>query len=291
LGLSLGAERSIRASAVGSRFVATAVFFHAHPDDEAIATGGTMAKMASEGHRVVIVTATRGELGETPEGMLADGETLADLRDRELEKACFALGVNRGEFLGYRDSGMAGELTNEDPESFWKADVEEAAQRLANLLIEEKADVLTIYDEHGGYGHPDHIQVHRVGKRAGEIAGTPAVFMATQNRDRVLELMTQTKDLGIEAPDAVEFEEFGEPADRITTEIDVTAFLGPKKEAMRAHKSQIADTSFFLAMPDDVFTLVWGTEWYIDLGHPREASSSGTASENVERATSLTERL
>jgi len=149
--------------------MATAVFFHAHPDDEAIATGGTMAKMAKAGHRVVLVTATRGELGLTPEGTIREGETLAAARERELEIACKALGVTRREFLGYRDSGMAGDESNEDPSCFWKADVEEASQRLARLLDEEHADVLTIYDEHGGYGHPDHIQVHRVGARAGEI--------------------------------------------------------------------------------------------------------------------------
>src|ERR1700678_4179126 len=161
--------------------MATVVFFHAHPDDEAIATGGTMAKMASEGHRVILVTATRGELGEVPPGMLQDGETLAELRQRELDRACEALGVSRREYLGYRDSGMLGEESNEDPACFWQADLAEASLRLASILESEQAEVLTTYDEHGGYGHPDHVQVHRVGVRAAEIAKTPRVFMATQN--------------------------------------------------------------------------------------------------------------
>jgi LmbE family N-acetylglucosaminyl deacetylase len=248
--------------------VTTAVFFHAHPDDEAIATGGTMAKMASEGHRVVLVTATRGELGEVPDGLLADGQTLEEVRDVELGEASQILGVARREFLGYRDSGMAGEPSNDDPESFWRADLEEASGRLAAVLEEEGAEILTIYDEHGGYGHPDHIQVHRVGARAAEKAATPAVFMATMNRDAVRDLMSRAQELGVEPPDGGGPDEdtFGEPASRITTAVDVSAFLDAKKSAMRAHASQIADSSFFLSMPDEVFGLVWGTEWYIHVG-------------------------
>src|SRR5271169_3546017 len=100
----------------------TAVFFHAHPDDETISTGGTMAKMAAQGHRVVVVTATGGELGEVPDGLLAPGETLAERRAREVAEACDALGVARHVFLGYHDSGMDGEPSNDDPACFWQAD-------------------------------------------------------------------------------------------------------------------------------------------------------------------------
>ncbi len=179
----------------------TIVFFHAHPDDEAIATGGTMARASRDGHRVVLVSATRGELGEFAPDSLADGEALVDRRVAELHAAAAVLGVDRVEFLGYRDSGMAGEPTNDDPESFWRADLDEAAGRLARLLTEEHADVLTIYDDHGNYGHPDHIQVHRVGVRAAELAGTPRVYEATANRDhlrRLMEMMPQDPD----APEA-----------------------------------------------------------------------------------------
>jgi LmbE family N-acetylglucosaminyl deacetylase len=262
--------------------MATAVFFHAHPDDEAIATGGTMAKMAAEGHRIVLVTATRGELGLTPEDVVGVGESLAMVRERELELAGKLLGVSRREFLGYRDSGMAGEDSNEDPTNFWKADIEEAAKRLADLLEEEKADVLTIYDEHGGYGHPDHIQVHRVGARAGELARTPSVYMATLNRDRVLELMERAEELGVDGPNREDFEPdaFGEPEARITNAVDVTGFLEQKRGAMRAHASQISETSFFLSMPDDVFALMFGTEWYIRLGAPKSGMSGSLLDEN-----------
>jgi LmbE family N-acetylglucosaminyl deacetylase len=248
--------------------MATLVFFHAHPDDEAIATGGTMAAMAADGHRVILVTATRGELGEVPEGFLSPGETLEQRRAVELSKACEILGVARHEFLGYGDSGMDGEDTNNDPNSFWQADVEEAAKRLATLLRQENAEVLTAYDEHGNYGHPDHIQVHRVGLRAGELADVPRVFMATVNRDNLVRLMDTDAGASFLADggERPPVENLGEAEERITTAVDVSAFLDTKRAAMRAHASQISETSFFLSMPDEVFGLVWGTEWYIRVG-------------------------
>ncbi|HMC52923.1 MAG TPA: PIG-L family deacetylase, partial [Acidimicrobiales bacterium] len=129
--------------------MATLVSFHAHPDDEAIATGGTLAKAAAAGHRVVLVSATRGEHGEVDVGVLGDGEELWQRRVRELEQAAAILGVQRLAFLGYVDSGMMGTPENDAAGSFWSADVEEAARRLAAILADERADVLTVYDHHG----------------------------------------------------------------------------------------------------------------------------------------------
>jgi LmbE family N-acetylglucosaminyl deacetylase len=245
--------------------MATAVFFHAHPDDEAILTGGTMASMADSGDRVVLVTATRGELGEIPDDLDGGSEALADRRALELAEASRILGVARQVYLGYLDSGMAGEDTNTRAGSFAGANIEEAAGRLASLLGEEKADVLVIYDEHGGYDHPDHIQVHRVGVRAAELAGTPILYMATMNRDYMQELASETAATDWEPPEEVAEGQstMGEPASRITTEIDVTPWIERKRQAMRAHASQISETSFFLAMPDPVYRKVWGREWYI----------------------------
>jgi LmbE family N-acetylglucosaminyl deacetylase len=245
--------------------MATAVFFHAHPDDEAIATSGTMAKAAAAGHRVVLVTATRGEYGEVPDGFLDPDEALVDRRVRELEDAAKIIGVHRLEFLGYHDSGMIGTPTNDEPGVFWQADVEEAAGRLAAILEDEGADVLTTYDEHGNYGHPDHIQVHRVGVRAGELAGVKKVYENTINRDYVIEMMERAKEFGVQdAPDSVDdVKELGMPGDVITTVVDVRDQLEVKKQAMRAHASQIAETSFFLAMPDEAFEAMWGQEWFI----------------------------
>ncbi|HEV3265723.1 MAG TPA: PIG-L family deacetylase [Acidimicrobiales bacterium] len=248
--------------------MSTVVFVHAHPDDEAIATGGTMASLAADGHRVVLVTATVGELGEIPEGMLNDGESLADRRVVELAEAGRILGVARQAFLGYHDSGMAGEESNQRRGSFAAADVEEAANRLAKILDEEHADVVVIYDEHGGYGHPDHVQVHTVGVRAAEIAGTPRVFMATMDRGFLQSLAEQASQGGEEGwspPEdtAADMQTMGEPSSRITTEVDVTKRIDAKRDAMRAHATQISEESFFLAMPPEVFEMVWGHEWYI----------------------------
>jgi len=248
--------------------MATAVFFHAHPDDETITTGGTMAKMAAEGHRVVLVTATGGELGEVPEGLLDPGEDLAARRARELESACRALGVSRHVALGFHDSGMAGEPSNDAEGSFCNTDVDDAASALAAVLDEEAAEVLSIYDEHGGYGHPDHVQVHRVGVRAAQLAGVPRLYMATINRAHFRRIAEQAASFGVQLPDgeAPDLSGLGVEEDRITTSVDVHAFLDAKRRAMEAHASQISETSFFLAVPPEAFAALWGTEWYIRHG-------------------------
>jgi LmbE family N-acetylglucosaminyl deacetylase len=254
--------------------MATVVFFHAHPDDESIATGGTMARMAAEGHRVVLVTATAGERGEFPDGFLAPGEDLARRRAQELAEACRILGVARQITLGYGDSGMAGEPSNDAEGSFCRVDVDEAATVLAGVLKEEQAHVLTVYDEHGGYGHPDHIQVHRVGLRAAELAGTERVFMATINRDHVARLIPQASTFGVEVPDheLPDLSTLGVSEARITTAVDVDAYLDAKRRAMAAHASQISETSFFLSVPVEAFAQMWGTEWYIHRGAAASAT-------------------
>jgi LmbE family N-acetylglucosaminyl deacetylase len=166
------------------------------------------------------------------------------------------------EFLGYTDSGMMGEASNDGDGTFWTASVEEAAEKLAAILREENADVLTVYDDHGGYGHPDHIQVHRVGVRAAELAGTERVYQATINRDHVIAGRQQFAEVsGIEMPELGE--DFGTAADKITCAVDVTEFAQHKRKAMRAHASQISDQSFFLALPDEAFRLAFGIEWFI----------------------------
>ena len=181
------------------------------------------------------------------------------------------LGVDRVEFLGYVDSGMMGEPTNDDPACFWQADVEHAARRLALILEEEQADVLTYYDEIGGYGHPDHIQVHRVGQRAGELAGIQHRFMATMNRDFILE-MIRTRiaegdiDLGDTDAPEIDEENFGQPASVITHQIDVSGYLAEKRASMKVHASQIASDHFFLALPDEAFGFSFGQEWFIEEG-------------------------
>jgi LmbE family N-acetylglucosaminyl deacetylase len=254
--------------------MATLLFFHAHPDDEAIATGGTIARASRAGHRVVLVFATRGEHGEVADGFLDPGETLADRRGRECDAAAEVLGAHRVEFLGYVDSGMVGTPENHLPGSFWGAEVEEAASRLARLLTEESVDVLTVYDSDGVYGHPDHIQVHRVGVRAAEMAGTPHVLESTMNRDHLRSVVAEALANGEMPPeDAPDLDgddaTFGRPESAITTFVDVEDLVGLKRAAMAAHASQIAETSFFLTMSDEAFRASFGTEWYIRRGAPR----------------------
>jgi LmbE family N-acetylglucosaminyl deacetylase len=240
--------------------VTTVVFFHAHPDDETIATGGTMAQLADEGHRVVLVLATRGELGEVADGFLAADETLTQRRVAETKAAAEILGVAHVDFLGYRDSGMMGEPTNDDAGAFWSADVEEAAGKLAEILRRERPEVLVIYDDHGGYGHPDHVQVHRVGVRAAELADVDRVYEATMNRDAFRRFREPA-----EAPTELE-DTLGTAESDITHAVDVAPYMDRKKAAMRAHASQIPDDSWFFRMPDEQFTASFGHEWYVRRG-------------------------
>ena len=164
----------------------TIVSFHAHPDDEALLTAGTLARAAAQGHRVVLVTATAGEAGLAASGF-GQGARLAGRRMTELHRSAEAIGAARVEVLGYADSGLHGEVEPGDGIApFARADVTEAATRLAALLTEERADILTSYDAAGGYGHPDHVQLHRVAARAADLAGTPAVLEATVDRELLL---------------------------------------------------------------------------------------------------------
>ncbi|MFO4632933.1 MAG: PIG-L family deacetylase [Actinomycetota bacterium] len=250
----------------------TLVCFHAHPDDEAIATGGTMMKAAAAGHNVVLVMATRGEQGEPAQGVLNDGERLGERREREVRASAQILDVERIEFLPYEDSGMINEPANRNPACFWQADVEEAAGKLAAILIDVNADVLTIYDDHGGYGHPDHIQVHRVGHRAAEIAGVLRVFESTMNRDQIIEQIEyfrENDENGETADLELDVDTFGTPESQITHAVNVEAFSDRKRNAMKAHASQITEESFFLSMPDAIFSKAFGTEWYIAAGSIR----------------------
>ena len=273
--------------------MATAVFFHAHPDDETLSTGGTMLMASRAGHRVVLVCATDGSRGDTPglgDGQEPTGEELAEIRGAELLAAADLLGVHRVVMLGYRDSGMAGDPANCDPGCFWQADDSEAAERLAAVLRDEGADLLTCYDDNGTYGHPDHIKVHRVAVKAAEMAGVDSVYEATLDRDHFRSSMEQLMSMAAEAgldpiqeEEQAEFEAeldegtFGVEGTRITHRIDVRPALAAKRAALRAHASQIPPDSFFVALPDEAFELVFGTEWFIRRG----AAAGGTSSTDL----------
>lgn len=241
--------------------MSTLVCFHAHPDDEAISTGGLMALAADAGHRVVLICATRGEQGEPQDGVLAEGEALWERRLVELTEAARLLGAEEPLLLGYEDSGMMGEPTNDNPECFWQADHDEAVGRLAAMLRDVDAEVLTIYDENGGYGHPDHIRVHTVGRAAAEIVGVEHVYEATMNRDHIKELMDAAEAAG-EDIDEADRSSFGTPADDIAYGLNVASVVQRKKEAIMAHRSQVGPDSFFLTMPEEAFAMAFGSEWF-----------------------------
>ena len=223
-----------------------------------------MLQASQHGHRVILVCATRGEVGEPQDGVLNDGEHLAERRVEELVKACEILGAEPPRFLGYEDSGMMGEPTNENPDCFWQADFDEAVGRMADILRDVEADVVTIYDDNGGYGHPDHIQVHRVGLAAARSLGIDHVYEATINRTRAIEQMKMAIESGaFPEEDARDFEEdpdFGMEEQHLSYILDVTATAADKKAAIAIHRSQVGPDSFFLAMPDEAFAQFFGYE-------------------------------
>jgi LmbE family N-acetylglucosaminyl deacetylase len=253
----------------------TVVFFHAHPDDEALLTGGTMARLAAEGHRVVLVTATAGEAGLASTELTAS-QALADVRLRELSQSAGILGCSRTVVLGYADSGSTGRV-NPDGTTFAGTPVDDAARRLAEVLAEERADALTGYDAAGGYGHPDHVQVHRVARRAAELAGTARLLEATVDRralQRALRLVGWARR---GSPDfaASRFDALYTPHEAITHRVDVRGYVRPKREAMRAHASQSTQDAtagderslaWMLRLPGPLFRLAFGHEWFVEVG-------------------------
>jgi LmbE family N-acetylglucosaminyl deacetylase len=262
----------------------TLVSFHAHPDDEALLTGGTLAKASAAGHRVVLVTATCGERGLAgrEDGQGAD---LARVRMSELAAAAEALGCARVVTLGYGDSGLRPDPG--DAGAFARVDVREAASRLAAVLEEERADVLTVYDRNGGYGHPDHIQVHRVGTQAARLAGTPVVLEATVPAGVFRAVLALSRVLGRGWGGAAPLGTRRVFSDRrrITHRVPVGGFLDAKRAAMAAHGSQRRDRSGersraggrsrslerVLRLPPPVFALVFGREWFVEQGRSRDA--------------------
>ncbi len=249
----------------------TLVSFHAHPDDEALLTGGTLARAAAEGHRVVLVVATAGEAGLAAEGLRGAG--LRDRRLAELRKSAKRIGCARVEVLGYPDSGMDGNGTGSGT-PFARTDVELAAQRVSRLLVEEQAHVLTIYDEAGGYGHPDHVQVHRVGVRAGALAGTPVVLEATVDQRLfrwALRLSAGLSRLahGSQPPGR---RSAYTPRSQMTHRIDVRRYVNQKRGAMLAHASQQTSVSgprtlaLLLRIPPPLFRFWLGHEWFVERG-------------------------
>lgn len=252
--------------------VSTIVFFHAHPDDEASQTSGTMALAARAGHRVVVVYATNGDHGEVPDD-LEPGERLVDRRRSEAEASALITGAARVTWLDYSDSGMTGWEQNSLLGCFHLADLDEAAGRLAAVLDEEDADVLVGYDWHGGYGHPDHVKVHQVAHRAAELAARrPRLLESTMNRDAMRAMSAAAREAGHQFgefdPDgpADDGNPMGTPEAEITWAVDITDAVPVKRAALACHRSQTSDIGAFLSIPVEQFALAFGTEYFIEPG-------------------------
>ncbi|MGH7903905.1 MAG: PIG-L family deacetylase [Candidatus Dormibacteraceae bacterium] len=245
---------------------------HAHPDDEAIATGGVMARAHDEGRRVVLVTCTGGEAGEIHNmDEAAVRPRLAAVRRGELEAAASILGVSRLIMLGYRDSGMAGTLDNEDPASFHLADLDLAAGRVAEVIRQERPEVVVTYGPDGIYGHPDHVQAHHVTVRAADILEAEGqlfrLYFVAIPRSGMERMAERMRAAGLATPFEGEVESGirieGTPDEEITTVVDVGPQVARKKDAFAAHVSQNDPGSFFLNTPPEIFDEAFGTECFV----------------------------
>ncbi len=263
----------------------TVVFLHAHPDDEALLTGGTIARLSSEGHRVVLVTATDGGAGLTSTSTI-HAESLASVRREELYKSAEILGVSRTVRLGYGDSGLdgsgtpsslAGQPSTSSP--FARVELTTAAARVSEVVAQERADILVGYDSAGGYGHPDHVQVHRVARKA--VDSTPGVTLleATLPREplaRSVGVAHRFRNLvpALRGLDPDTWSVAHTPRAEITHRVNVRDFTDAKRAALAAHASQsradadVRTLQVLLALPRPVFRLMMGWEWFVG---PRSA--------------------
>jgi N-acetyl-1-D-myo-inositol-2-amino-2-deoxy-alpha-D-glucopyranoside deacetylase len=250
---------------------------HPHPDDEAIACGGVLARAAAEGVRTVVVTCTGGEEGENLAGIDLGDVPLVEHRRRELAEAIAILGVSTHHLLGYRDSGMVGTPPNDHPDCFHMADLEEASLRLAGIIRAERPDAVVSDDANGSYGHPDHIKANRVTIRAvalaadssADVAGepwqVPRRYVHTFSRSRLVTAHLALLAAGLPSPfgEDDEPDPFGSPDGDVTTRVDVRQHVTTKLAAMRAHASQVGEDSFFMNVPEDMVGEFLGVEEFI----------------------------
>ncbi|MFF5173231.1 PIG-L family deacetylase [Micromonospora sp. NPDC000089] len=252
------AERSLTLMAV-----------HAHPDDEATSTGGVLARYAAEGVTTVLVTCTDGRCGDGPGGVKPgdpghDPAAVVAMRERELEASCAVLKVSHLETLGYADSGMMGWATNDQPGAFWTTPVAEAAERLAELIRRYRPDVVVTYDENGFYGHPDHIQAHRITMAAVASTDVPAkVYWTTVPRTAFERFGEVLREAGVDWTEPDEAgPPLGLPDDEITTWVDTTGYGEQKFDALATHASQ-TENIFFLQLGRERFTELMGMETFV----------------------------
>jgi mycothiol conjugate amidase Mca len=259
----------------------TIMIVHAHPDDEAIGTGGILARYSAEGIRTVLVTATLGEEGEIVVPELNTPEVrakLGEVRHEELRRAVAILGVSNLEVLGYRDSGMAGSESNSHPDCFNMADPDEAIGRLVRLVRAYRPQVLVSYNEFGGYGHPDHIACHKTTVAAFDAAGDPArypeagppwtplkLYYTNSPRRQLQRAWEEMKARGLPTPledPNFDITRFTVPDDVITTAVEIGEYMRQKFEALLVHRTQIAPDGRFMTIPEDIRREIFGREYF-----------------------------
>ena len=252
---------------------------HAHPDDETINNGVTMAKYAALGAQVTLVTCTRGEEGEVLVNELANlasdkDDKLGEHREIELKDAMDELGIKDFRFLGapskkWRDSGMMGTPANDRDDVFWQADLDEASNELLKIILEIKPQVLITYDEFGGYGHPDHIKAHRVAMRAAELAANQGwqvskIYWNTMPRSVIQMGIEKMKEVGSDFFGAESADDlpFAKPDELVSTVVNAPEYVPAKLAAMKAHATQISVDGPFFALSNNLGLSVWGDEYY-----------------------------
>jgi len=252
---------------------------HAHPDDETINNGVTMAKYAADGINVTLVTCTRGEEGEVlVESLLnlasSKDDKLGEHREVELKNAMDELGIKDFRFLGapnkkWRDSGMMGTPQNDRKDVFWQADLDEVANELVKIILETKPQVLITYDEFGGYGHPDHIKAHQIAMRAAEIASqqdwqVSKIYWNTTPRSVIQMGIDKMKEVGSEFFGAENADDlpFAKPDELVTSVVKAPEYVPHKLAAMKAHATQISVDGPFFALSNNLGLSVWGDEYY-----------------------------
>ena len=255
----------------------TLLAIFAHPDDESFGTGGTLAKYAAHGTRVVLACATRGEVGEISDPALAAREALGDVREAELRTACAALGVHELRFLGYRDSGMVGTPENDDPRCYRRADPEAATRQLVALIREIRPHVIITFDPSGGYGHPDHIAVSRYTSAAFDLAGDPGEFPEAGSawqpqrlfynvfpRSFLIKMRDRMRALGLDTSDFDRFdaEPIGYRDEQITAAVVVSAQVDAKWAALHCHRTQFGPNNLFRRLPEAEMRAMISREYF-----------------------------
>lgn len=257
---------------------------HAHPDDEVFGTGGTFALLAARGVRTVLVTSTMGEEGEIVDPELDEAAKqamfprLAEVRRQELQGAVEALNIQELRLLGYRDSGMAGTPSNNNPASFHRAVFDEALRRLVAIIRELKPQVLVTYDAFGGYGHPDHLQAHRLTVAAFDAAADPRcypdipgawqplkLYYTAISRSMIQQTVKQMREQGVDGPwnnPNMNMDRMGTPDELLSTCVDARAHVEQKVQAFRSHRTQIAPDSFMFTLPPEERELALGYEYF-----------------------------